>query len=71
MQLDTGMNIEEENVLRFLGKMIVPAECKKGIIKELDLLNINERSIFPGLDGIGRYLNKYYENNFDDCYEYL
>ena len=51
--------------------MIVPADCKQDIMKELDLLNINERSIFPGLDGIGRYLSKYYEDNFDDCYEYL
>ncbi|MEE0547507.1 MAG: FRG domain-containing protein [Peptococcaceae bacterium] len=71
MQLDTGMNVDFINDEHFLGKMIVPAECKKGIMKELDLLNINEKSIFPGLDGIGRYLNKYYEDNSDDCYEYL
>lgn len=51
--------------------MIVPTECKKGIMKELDLLNINEKSIFPGLDGIGIYLNKYYEDNSDDCNDYL
>ncbi|MEE0510364.1 MAG: FRG domain-containing protein [Peptococcaceae bacterium] len=71
MQLDTGMNVDFINDEHFLGKMIVPTECKKGIMKELDLLNINEKSIYPGLDGIGIYLNKYYEDNSDDCNDYL
>lgn len=71
MQLDTGMNVGFINDEHFLGKIIVPTECKQGIMKELDLLNINEKSIFPGLDGIGIYLNKYYEDNSDDCNDYL
>ena len=46
-------------------------ECKHSIMRELDLLNINEKSIFPGLDGIRKYINKYYQNNVDDIIEYL
>ena len=56
---------------RFLAKVIIPAACKHGIMRELDLLNINEKSIFPGLDGVGRYINKYYKYNPDDICEYL
>lgn len=51
-----------ENDQRFLANIIIPAECKHSIIEELDLLNISSKTIFPGLDGIGRYINKYYQN---------
>lgn len=55
----------------FLAKVVIPTGCKHGIMRELDLLNINEKSIFPGLDGVGRYINKYYKNNPDDICEFL
>lgn len=51
-----------ENDQRFLAKIIIPVECKHRIIEELDLLNISSKTVFPGLDGIGRYINKYYQN---------
>jgi hypothetical protein len=35
---------------------IIPAECKKHIRYQLDLLNINRASLFPGLDGISDYI---------------
>lgn len=60
-----------ENEQRFLSKIIIPSFCKHSIMQELDLLNINEKSVFPGLDGIGKYINKYYEKNFDDICEFL
>jgi hypothetical protein len=31
------------------------------IINQLDLLGINEKSLFPGLDGIGKYLNTHFK----------
>ena len=30
-----------------------------------------KKSIFPGLDGIGRYINRYYKNNPDDICKFL
>ena len=71
MQLCPGVRFEPQGDQRFLAKMVIPAECKHSIMRELDLLNINEKSIFPGLDGIGKYINKYYQNNVDDILEYL
>ena len=56
---------------RFLAKVVIPSGAKHGIMRELDLLNINEQSIFPGLDGIGRYINKHYKNNPDDIFGFL
>ena len=50
-----------ENDQRFLAKIVIPFECKHRIMEELDLLNISSKAVFPGLDGIGRYINKYYQ----------
>lgn len=69
--LPDGITYRIANDQRFLAKVVVPAKCKHGIMRELDLLNINEKSIFPGLDGIGKYINRYYQNNIDDICAYF
>lgn len=71
MQLCPGVRFDVQGDQRFWAKTIIPAGCKHSIMRELDLLNINEKSIFPGLDGIGKYINKYYQNNVDDMLELL
>lgn len=47
----------DENVCR---KVIIPAEMKWEIRDKLDQANINERVLFPGLDGLCAYLQRYY-----------
>ena len=69
--LPNGITFHVANDKRFISKVIVPADCKHHIMKELDLLNINEKGIFPGLDGLGRYINRYYKNNPDDICEFI
>ena len=69
--LPVGITCNMVNDKRFLSKIIIPTDCKHNIMKELDLININEKSIFPGLDGLGRYINEYYKNNPDDICEFI
>lgn len=56
---------------RFLAKIIISGESKHHIMRELDLLGVNEKTMFPGLDGIGHYLGRYYKQNADDICEFL
>jgi hypothetical protein len=50
----------DEHCPELARKIIIPASVKLEIRDKLDLSNINERMIYPGLEGTAKWLKRYY-----------
>lgn len=45
-----------------IGSILIPGDKKQNIMKQLNLCGINEKFIYPGLDGVGRYIKQKYSS---------
>ena len=48
----------------FLFQFIIPACAKQQIVRELDMLGINGKALFPGLDGVGKHIERIYRFDY-------
>jgi hypothetical protein len=56
---DTGDWLEDHP--HWCWKVVVPASLKKEIRERLLVMNISERTIYPGLDGVSQWIRAYYQ----------
>lgn len=50
----------------FLRKYIIPHSLKPEIINELNYMNINDSTLFPGIEGFAKYVGKKFMLNFEE-----
>ena len=62
-QLEEWLQTREADQPGIFRKIIVPAVLKWEVRDKLDMANITERVMFPGLDGLGGWLRRYYSPN--------
>jgi len=63
LQLEEWLHDHERENPKLCRKIIIPASLKWEIRDKLDMANITERVMFPGLDGLSAWLKRYYSPN--------
>ena len=53
-EIAPGFKIETPEEISVLSEIQINGDAKKPILRELDWMGVNQASLFPGLDGIGR-----------------
>lgn len=51
----------------FLFSFLIHSDRKVHLLRELDTVGINEKTLFPGLDGIGRYVEKKFHFDYNEA----
>ena len=58
--VDDYISRDFSNQNAFAKRLCIPSNKKVGLLNDLDMLGINEKSLFPGLDGVGKYINNHF-----------
>ena len=48
----------------FLYQFVIPVCSKQQIVRELNMLGINGKTLFPGLDGVGKHIERIYRFDY-------
>ena len=71
-EMDNGIRMYgEHEITALLFRFLVSASRKQIILHELDTVGINEKALFPGLDGVGRYIERQYRFDYTEALESL
>ena len=57
----------EHEITALIFRFHIPFCRKQAILHELDTVGINEKTLFPGLDGIGRYIERQYRFDYNEA----
>ena len=57
----------EQEALLF--SFLIYADRKQPLLRELDMVGINEKTLFLGLDGIGRYVERKFRFDYNEAVE--
>jgi hypothetical protein len=63
VQLEDWLREHERENPKLCRKIIIPASLKWEVRDKLDMANVTERVMYPGLDGLSAYLKRYYSPN--------
>jgi FRG domain len=55
--------LREEGLASALTRYVIPAECANVVRDQLDLCAIDERKLFPDLDGVAAQMRRYYSSS--------
>ncbi len=66
---DHSTGIDQDG--KILLKLVIHNDRKQSLIRQLDMLGVNEKSLFPGLDGIGRYIERKYRFDYDELLDHI
>jgi hypothetical protein len=59
-RMDDWLRLKSEQVPAVFRKIVIPASVKWEVRDKLDQANVNERVLFPGLDGLSSWLKRWY-----------
>ena len=48
----------------FLYRFVIPVCAKQQIVRELNMLGVNGKTLFPGLDGVGKHIERIYRFDY-------
>lgn len=63
VQLEDWLREHERENPKLCRKIIIPASLKWEVRDKLDMANVTERVMYPGLDGLSAWLKRYYSPN--------